>query len=103
MDVNDVNIQIILLSNDEVLITQIEEIVADLGEPNCRLISPYKIVCSPSDRSYDTVSTFDADKLVPWLSNFTDDSEILISSDKILTIVEPHKHIIDLYLKLATT
>ena len=36
----------------------------------------------------------------PYLSNVTDDVEIMICSDKILTLVEPHKSLVDSYLKL---
>jgi len=87
------NIQIILLSNDEVLISQIDQIMPDqLGEPDCKLTSPYKIICQGENES---------DQLTPWLNHLTDDSVIMISSDKILTLVEPHKKLIDLYLKLA--
>jgi hypothetical protein len=102
MDSNDTNIQVIILSNDEVLISQIEEVSADIGEPNCKLTSPYKILCNPDNRSAPITSEPYPDRLVPWLSDLTDDSVVLISSDKILTLVEPHKNLIDLYLKLAT-
>lgn len=102
MDQSEVNVQVILLTNDEVIISQIEEVQADFGDPNCRLICPYKILCGKDNRSAAIVSESDPDRLVPWLSDLTDDSEIMISSDKIMTLVEPHKHLLDLYMKLAT-
>ena len=37
----------------------------------------------------------------PWLGEVTDDVDIMICSDKILTLVEPHKTLVDSYLKLA--
>ena len=38
----------------------------------------------------------------PWLGDLTDDVDIMICSDKILSLVEPHKSLVDSYLKLAT-
>ena len=38
------NVQIIILKNDEVLISAIEEVGAEIGDPNCKLTSPYKIL-----------------------------------------------------------
>ena len=35
--------------------------------------------------------------------DYTDDNVIMMSSESILTLVEPHKALIDAYLKLATT
>ena len=81
-------IKIIILVNGDVIISQIEEVPAlDIGDPNCKLISPYKIV---------------DEEMSPYLSKLTDDIEIMICSDKILTLVEPHKTLVDSYLKLAT-
>ena len=97
MEQQEINIQCILLTNEEVLISQIEEIIADIGEPNCRLTSPYKLL-----GKHET-DLPPEERLVPWLADITDDNVIMISSDKILTLVEPHKKLIDHYLKLATT
>ena len=72
----------------EILISQIEEVAAlDIGQPDCKLTSPYKV---------------DGDNISPWLANVTDDVDIMMCSDKILTLVEPHKSLVDSYLKLAT-
>jgi|TARA_B100000029_G_scaffold500925_1_gene573409 hypothetical protein len=84
-------IKILILVNGNHIISQVEEIAAlDIGDPNCKLISPY------------TVNPLNGD-LHPWLSEVTDDTEIMMSSDKILTLVEPHKSLVDSYLKLAIT
>ena len=81
-------IKIIILVNGDVIISQIEEVPAlDIGDPNCELVSPYKIV---------------DEEMSPYLSKLTDDIEIMMCSDKILTLVEPHKSLVDSYLKLAT-
>lgn len=84
-------IKILVLVNDVFIIAQVEEVAAlDMGDPNCKLISPYKVNPLNGD-------------LHPWLSEVTDDKEVMMSSDKILTLVEPHKALVDSYLKLAIT
>ena len=81
-------IKIIVLVNGDTLISAVEEVAAlDIGDPNCKMISPYKIV---------------GKEMSPWLGEVTDDVDIMICSDKILTLVEPHKSLVDSYLKLAT-
>ena len=57
------------------LIAQIQEVTTDLGEPDCKLIEPYVVTKN------DTVE--------PWLLNITNQNEVMISSDKILTLVDP--------------
>ena len=81
-------VKILVLVNGDILISGVEEIAAlDIGDPNCKMLSPYKI---------------EGEEMSPYLSNVTDDVEIMICSDKILTLVEPHKSLEDSYLKLAT-
>jgi|TARA_B100001778_G_scaffold263609_1_gene224312 hypothetical protein len=81
-------IKIIVLVNGDTLISAVEEVAAlDIGDPNCKMISPYKIV---------------GKEMSPWLGDLTDDVDIMICSDKILSLVEPHKSLVDSYLKLAT-
>ena len=41
-------------------------------------------------------------EMTPWLGDVTDDVDIMMCSDKILTLVETHKSLVDSYLKLAT-
>jgi hypothetical protein len=69
------------------LITEIEEVLVDFGEPNCRLTNPYLIS--------------DDGSLSPWLREITNDEEIMISSDKILTLVEPNGKLLDDYTKIT--
>ena len=81
-------VKILVLVNGDILISGVEEVPAlDIGDPNCKMISPYKI---------------EGKEMSPYLSNVTDDVEIMICSDKILTLVEPHNSLVDSYLKLAT-
>lgn len=80
-------IQILILINQLLLISKIEEVVADIGQPDCRLVKPYLVL--------------DDGSMIPWLSKLTNDTEIMISSDKILTLVEPTKNLLNDYLKLS--
>ena len=87
-DLMEQEVKILVLVNGDILISGVEEVAAlDIGDPNCKMISPYKI---------------EGKEMSPYLSNVTDDIEIMICSDKILTLVEPHKKLVDSYLKLAT-
>lgn len=68
-------IQGLVLTNNKILISQINEILVDLGEPNCKLVDPYEI-------DYEN-------NLVRYLSEYTDQSTFMMSSDNILTIFNP--------------
>ena len=59
------------------LIAKIEEVGADIGEPDCKLIEPFLVDPSSLDLS-------------PWLLDYTVQNTMMMSSDKILTIVEPN-------------
>ena len=37
-------IKVLLLSSQEIVVSEIEEIAAEFGDPNCKLTKPYKIV-----------------------------------------------------------
>ena len=79
-------IQVIVLVSGTVIISRIAAVVSELGEPDCKLIRPYQI----ADK-----------KLIPWLSDLTDDTDaIMISSDKILTLVDPKASLLNDYLTL---
>ena len=65
----------IVLTTGTNLIATLEEVGNELGEPDCKLIEPY--VVTPEG----TVE--------PWLLNVTNQNEVMISSDKILTLVDP--------------
>jgi len=76
-------IKVILLINNERLISEIVEIGADVGEPDCRLIKPH-IICEST--------------LTPWMVNDTNQTEFMISSDKIITIADPKPGLLENYL-----
>jgi hypothetical protein len=73
------------------LISKIQEVLADIGQPDCKLISPYEVITTESGEK----------TLVKWLNNITNDVEIMISSDKILTLAEPNGKLLDDYLEVT--
>ena len=77
-------IKCLVLLTGIILIAKIEEIDAELGDPNC-LISDVCVINSDGT-------------IKPWL-DFTEDTELLIRSENILTITEPKKDILKLYLE----
>jgi hypothetical protein len=81
------NVKCLLLKVDTVLITEIVEIGSELGEPDCKLINPYEF--------------FDVDNMKPW-PEITNQSELMIHSDSILTIVDPTPEIVEKYLELTS-
>ena len=57
-------IKVILLTNSERLISEIEEVGAEIGEPDCKLINPMEIwenthPCSMDDGSYNARHFYD--------------------------------------------
>jgi len=74
------------LKVDTVLITEIVEVGSELGEPDCKLINPYEFLS--------------VDDMIPW-PEITNQTEIMIHSDSILTIVDPTPGIIEKYLELT--
>ena len=76
-------IKVIVLINKQLLITEIEEVGADIGEPDCKLINPFVI------REQNT--------LEPFLLGVTKQDYFMISSDKILTLADPTPTLLEKY------
>lgn len=70
------NVKILILMTNQILISQIEEVASELGEPDCKMIEPF-VIC-------------DDGTLTPWLLDYTNQNDFMISSDKILTIATPN-------------
>ena len=84
----DKTIKAILLTNNQILVSQIDEVPAAVpGEPDCKLTKPF-------------VLTSDG-MLESWLMTATRDEEFMISSDKIMTIAEPTPTLIEKYEDLT--
>ena len=81
-------IKCLLLKNGDLLISQIMEVDTELGGPDCKMIKPYKMV--KEDNEY---------KLETWL-DFTSQTDMMIHSDSILTIVTPTPAILSEYVEL---
>ena len=88
MEKKKLMVKCLLLKNDDVLVSEIVEVGSELGEPDCKLINPYKLVEQSGEQF-----------LEPWIT-FSNQSEIMIHSDSILTIVEPTEKITQLYFDL---
>jgi hypothetical protein len=69
--------------NEKILISQIEEVGADIGEPDCKLIEPFIL---GSDNT-----------LSPWLIDITSQNTFMMSSDKILTLADPKPTLLEKY------
>ena len=82
----DALIKIIVLEHYN-LISGIEEVqTVEIGDPNCKLVKPFVI---KSDST-----------LEPYLIGISRDTEIMMSSDKIITIASPAPTILEKYQDL---
>ena len=80
-------IQLIVLTNQLKLVSQIEEMPAAVpGEPDCKLVEPFVVG--------------EQDTLSPWLVESTNQNEFMLSSDKILTLVDPKPTLLEKYQNL---
>ena len=79
-------IKILALMNNQILISQIEEVGADIGEPDCKLVEPYIVT---KDKT-----------LEPFLLDYTRENTFMMSSDKILTLADPTPTLLEKYQDL---
>ena len=79
-------IKVLVLISNQILISQIEEVGADIGEPDCKLIKPFVV-------SKDQT-------LEPFLMGYTKEDTCMMSSEKILTLVNPTPTLIKKYQDL---
>ena len=78
-------VKVILLTNSERLISEIEEVGAEIGEPDCKLINPMEI--------------WESNNLSPWMMDHTMQDTFMISSDKIITLADPMPTLLEKYLE----
>ena len=71
----------------QILITQIDEVGADIGEPDCKMTNPFLLK--------------DDGTLEPWLLNVSRHDEFMISSEKIITLTEPMPTLVEKYEELT--
>lgn len=79
-------IAMILLTNNQLLISEMEQISSELGEPDCRLIKPCLI-----DQENMEMSFWMESYIPPGVSYFD------IHSDKILTMFKPRATLLEKY------
>ena len=79
-------IKVIMLVSNQILISQIEEIGADIGEPDCKLIKPFVVARDQT--------------LEPFLMGYTKEDTCMMSSEKILTLVNPTPTLLEKYQDL---
>lgn len=80
-------IKILALINDLILISIIEEVSADIGEPDCKLIKPFIV------RNDYTME--------PFLCGYTKQNTFMMSSDKIITLADPTPTLLEKYQDLT--
>ena len=84
----DKTIKAILLTNNQILVSQIDEVPAAVpGEPDCKLTKPFALTSEGM--------------LESWLMTATRDDEFMISSDKIMTIATPTPTLVEKYEDLT--
>ena len=84
------NVQILILKNEKLLISEVISIVQEIGEPDCKLVKPKLLGDGETAK----------ERITDWL-NFTDQDVIMIRSDDVLTFVEPTKDLLDYYLSIT--
>ena len=80
-------IKCILVNVDNVLISEVEEVMAQEGEPDCKLINPYRF--------------FDEENMKPWVQA-SNQTEYMLRSEDILTIADPSPEVVQKYKELTT-
>ena len=80
-------IKILFLISNQILISKIEEIGADIGEPDCKLVNPFVV---KSDQTME-----------PFLCGYTKQDTFMMSSDKILTLADPTPTLLEKYEDLT--
>ena len=81
-------IKCVLVDVDTVLISEVVEMDAEIGDPNCKLIKPYL---------FNSI-----DDMKPWKSEITNQTEFMIRSEDILTIADPTNEVIEKYTELTS-
>ena len=81
-------IKCVLIDVDTVIIAEVVELDAEIGDPNCKLINPY---------IFNSI-----DDMKPWKSEITNQTEFMIRSEDILTIAAPTGAVTDKYLELSS-
>ena len=79
-------IKLIVLTNNHKLVSQIDEVTSELGEPDCKLTEPFLLK--------------EEGTLTPWLVEVSNENVFMITSDKILTLTETKPTLLEKYQDL---
>ena len=80
-------IKCILVDVDNLLISEIEEVDAEIGQPNCKLTNPYVF------KSLDDMQP---------LVKVSNTNEYMMRAEDRLTIADPTQEVIDKYIELTS-
>ena len=80
------NVKCLLVDIDNVLVSEVEEVPSEIGDPDCKLIKPYRF--------------FQDGRMEPWVKA-SNQTEFMIRSSDILTIADPTPEVVETYLKLT--
>jgi hypothetical protein len=89
VNVENEEVKLLLLMSNVLLISVVKQVYGEIGEPDCKLIDPFQINQSSLE-------------LYPWMSDVSSQNIIMISSDKILTIMEPNDNLLKKYSEVHT-
>jgi len=81
-------IKILALPNNLILISEIVEVGADIGEPDCKITNPFVLGNNKSMERF--------------LGEYTVQNSFMISSDKILTLADPTEELLSKYYDLIS-
>jgi hypothetical protein len=80
------NIKCLMLGTTTIVISEVQELDAEIGDPDCKLIKPYRFL--------------GINKMEPWVEA-SNQKEYMIRSSDILTIADPTPEVVEAYLKLT--
>ena len=80
------NLKLLLLTNNQLILGQVEEVSSELGEPDCKVTEPFVVKQEST--------------LEPWLLSVTNQNVFMWSSDKLMTIVDPNNKLTKKYEEL---
>jgi hypothetical protein len=80
-------VKILALINNTYLISEIVEVGADIGQPDCKITNPFVL---RSDKTME-----------PFLCDYTTQDTFMINSDKILTLADPTEELLSKYFDLT--
>ena len=80
------NVKCLLVDIDNVLVSEVEEVSSEIGDPDCKLIKPYRF--------------FQDGRMEPWIKA-SNQTEYMVRSSDILTIADPTPEVVEAYLKLT--